>query len=326
MLTPVLLIGAALLLASSKKKPASTDDTLDSIVRETNEALATLPPDYTASQLRGASDITSSGITIGATMQEPIYIGFRRGHCVGVHRSGARASVKLRDVAGKMKRKGQLAPAVSGEDLMSYLDVYDDRPGSGLHVGAGKIAKKLGNAVKKVAAVAKKVVNNKVVKAIGGMVTKMLPPPISTGFAAVQMGVSVAKKIAGAVKGSKTARAAPIVSDLAAGKITRPQAEARSRLLGVNPEAVVNTGVALKLRADAQRGNPQARALFAVHERVQQAGQSPQAAQQAVQMIRTAAPQQPSVQPRRMLPTTYAQRPGFSSLRPGFSAHASFSI
>jgi hypothetical protein len=279
-----MLILAALFVAASRRDAGAHDDDLSSIVRDANAALSQIPPDFSATRVSGYERSSS-------TMSGPIHIGYRRGHCVAVHpASGAKASVRLRDVAKHMGRRGELPATVAGDDeFLSYLDLYDDGPNASLMV-SGKVARKLKGAVKKVAKVAKKVVNNKVVKAIGGMVAKVLPPPISTGFAAVQMGVQVARKIAGAKPGTKAAKAGPIVSALATGKITRPQAEQRARTIGVNPVAVVATGVALKLRADANAGNPQARALFAVHDRVQAAGSSPQAAQAAVRMVQTARP------------------------------------
>lgn len=284
MLLPILALGL-LLAATSKRRAADTSaEDIAELVNDAKDALAQLPPDYTANAVQG---------TVGGTMQiagfDPwsVHIGFRRGHCVGVHpATGARASAKLRDVAKKMGRKKQLPASVAGdEEFLGALDLHDDNAAPSV---SGKALEKFKKGLKKVATVAKKVVNNKVVKAIGGMVTKVLPPPISTGFAAIQMGVGVAKKIAGAVKGSKAAKAKPVVSQLAAGRISRPQAEYQARQIGVSPEAVVNAGVALKLRADAHRGDPTARALFATHERVQNAGSSPQAARAAVQMIQGA--------------------------------------
>lgn len=220
-------------------------------------------------------------------MNDPwqIQIGFRKGHAIGVHpATGTRASVRLRPLAQRLARKRRLPPAVAGEEFYSLLDAYDDSPNAP-PVVSGKIARKMKKGLKKVAAVAKKVVNNKIVKTLGGFVTKLLPPPLKQGFDAISNGVKVAKKLVGAVKGSKAAKAKPIVTALAAGQITRQQAEARSRSQGLPPAKVVNAGVALKLRADANAGNPQARALFNTYARVEAARSSPQAANQAAQMI-----------------------------------------
>lgn len=220
-------------------------------------------------------------------MNDPwqIQVGFRKGHAIGVHpATGTRASIRLRPLAQRLARKRALAPDVAGEELYTLLDAYDDSPNAP-PVVSGKILRKIKKGIKKVAKVAKKIVNNKIVKTLGGFVTKMLPPPLKQGYDAIASGVSVAKKIVGAVKGSKAAKAKPIVSALAAGKITRQQAEQQSRAQGLPPAKVVNAGVALKLRADARAGNPQARQLFATYDRVEAARSSPAAANQAAQMI-----------------------------------------
>lgn len=276
MLVPALAL-FALVVAASKKRGGD-------IVREAQDALDDLPSDYTADRVRASG----FGGSMHAAQIDPlvIHIGFRRGHCVGIHpATGAKASVRLRDVAKKMGKKRQLAPTVAGdEEFLGYVDLYDDGPGAQLMV-SGKVAKKLKAGLKKVAAVAKKVVNNKVVRAIGSMVMKVLPPPISTAVGAVQMGVGVAKKIAGAIKGSPAAKAKPIVSALAQGTITRPQAEARARAIGMNAQGVVAAGVALKLRADANKGDPKARAVFQLHEQIERSGSDPAAARATVAMI-----------------------------------------
>lgn len=284
MLIPLLALGLLLVAAKKPARAGASSSEAAAILKDSADALKEFAPDFTVRAVSGAD----GGVRLMQNDPWQIQIGFRRGHCVGVHpATGARVSVPLRDVAERMHRKGELSPTVAGDELYSYLDIYDDGPNAQL-VASGKILRKIKKGVKKVAAVAKKVVNNKLVKTLGGMAKAMIPPPFSTGLAAIETGVKVAKTLAKAVPGSKAAKAKPIVAKLAAGQITRPQAEAQAKRIGVSPASVVNTGVALKLRADANRGDPKARALFAVHDRIAAAGTSPAAAKSAAAMFATA--------------------------------------
>lgn len=209
-----------------------------------------------------------------------IVVGLRKGHAVAVHpATGIRDSVRLRPLAQRMAQRGLI---VGSEELYSALDQLDDTE---LEV-SGKIARKIKSkvkkAAKKVVKTAKKVANSKVVKTLYGAVKKALPTPYKEGLAAVETGVRFAKDMT--KKGSPAAKALPTVKALASGQITRAAAEVKAKALGLKPADVVATGVALKLRADAQKGEPKAVAIFQTQARLEAASQGGAAQQAATAM------------------------------------------
>lgn len=211
-----------------------------------------------------------------------VHVGIRNGHAIAVHPlTGMRDSVSLRRCGEFLAHHGVI---VGSEELYSTLDALDERPAVGGKV-AKKIKKGLKKTVTKVATAAKKIAKSKVVQALRTAVKAVVPQPFKAGLTAVEKGVQFAKKIATAKKGSPHAKAKPLVTALAKGTISRADAEKKAAAIGVKPADVTNTAAALKLRAQAHAGNPQAQGVIAAAETLDRAKNgTPDEARAAIQL------------------------------------------
>jgi len=171
--------------------------------------------------------------------------------------------------------------AARGEIVASgELDAYLGSLGGPPEV-SGKIAKKIKAVTKKAATKvvksATKVVKNKLVKGIYNTVKAAVPQPFKAGLTVAQKGVSFAKKAA--KKGSKEAKAAPLVTKLAANKITPAQATAAAKKAGVDPEDIKAAAITVKMKEAADAGDQGAQTVVEAVEKIEGAeGNDPTAA------------------------------------------------
>jgi hypothetical protein len=167
-------------------------------------------------------------------------------------RVGATIRVPLREIAQDAGLRMQ-------EDMLRALDrasgdtLADAIAGlEGEIVGAGKVAKKIKKAVKKVA-------QSKVVKGLVSVVKKAVPPPFSVAIGAAEGAAKFAKSLkGGSAKHKKVVKA---VQQAAAGKITSKQLEAVAKKAGVSPAEASDAAVIKRVAMEAPT-NPQAAATL----------------------------------------------------------------
>lgn len=178
----------------------------------------------------------------------PIQTRVENGCLVGYAPSvGAEVRIPLREIVGEARARLSAAELAaldgySGGTVVGAVEV----------VGAGKVAKKLKKGIKAIA-------KSKVVKAIGKVVSKAVPPPFNVAVKAA----AGAKKFADAVKkgNPKAKKLKAAVAKAAAGKITPKQLEQAAKKAGVSVAVATDAAVVKKLATDAQ-SNPKAAAAF----------------------------------------------------------------
>lgn len=196
-------------------------------------------------------------------------VGLLDGAAVGYcPQTGHLSHVSLAGTARRLRREGKLhVPPDQVGALYEALGAMDDRP----EVGAGKVAKKLGNVVKKVVKVAKKVANSKLGKVIMTAAKVVAGPFGGAALGAIGDGIKIAKSAASkkkpkspaaAKKQTQAKKAAPIAAQLAKRQITPKQATAKAKKAGVPPKHVKSGAVALRVSFAAKAGNPKAKALM----------------------------------------------------------------
>lgn len=266
--------------------------------RESRAALLELPPgvlsDYQHDYLLGWLDRSSTQIgtladrlassdaiegdeddMIGADDEElEFQVGLYNGHAIGYcPQTGHTAAISLREVASDLAVRNQLTEVGYADRALLFdeLSYQDDRP----NVGKGRIAKKIKKGLKKVAKVAKSKIVKKLGKAL--MVTASLAaggPAAGAAMMALKAGKKLAKKAKKKPRG-KEAKAAPIASALARGKITPKQASAKAKAIKVSPKSVKSAAVALKVHAAAKKGNPKAKKMIAAANKIDRAEKNP---------------------------------------------------
>jgi hypothetical protein len=162
-----------------------------------------------------------------------------------------------------MAARGEI---VASGELYEYLGSLGGPPEV-----SGKIAKKIKKGVKKVAKkvvkAATKVAQSKVVKGVYNVVKKVVPQPFKAGLTVAEKGVSFAKKAA--KKGSKEAKAAPIVKQLVQGKITPAAATKAAAKLGVNGDDVKAAAITVKMKEAADQGDEGAATVMDAVEKIE---------------------------------------------------------
>lgn len=225
--------------------------------------------------------VSGEDVAPGETYHD-VHVGIRNGHAIAVHpMTGTVDSVSLRACGEWLEAAGVI---VGSDELYEALEGLDERPQVGGKVGK-KIKEGLKKGVKAVATAAKKVAKSKVVQALAKTVKAVVPQPFKAGITAIEKGAQFAKKLVKAKKGSKEAKAKAVVQQLAKGSITPAAATAKAKQLGVKPKDVKNTAAALKLKAAAAAGNPQAQGVVAAAETINRARDgTPADARAAVQL------------------------------------------
>lgn len=165
---------------------------------------------------------------------------------VGAHS----VSVPLVPIAQAMMRRREYVDiAFSDEELKTLSRM-------GPEVG-GKIAKGIKKKVAKVAKVAKKIANSKLVKLVAKG-AKFVVPGAALAIAAVKTGAKVAAKAKGGDK--KSQQTAVAAKAIANGKVDKKHAPQIAKKIGVPVATLRATAVAHRVANSAAKGNPKAKA------------------------------------------------------------------
>lgn len=160
---------------------------------------------------------------------------------------GAEVRVPLREIVGEARA------SLSAEELAA-LDGYsgDTVVGAIEVVGAGKVRKKLKQAIKKVA-------KSKIVKGLAKVVSKAVPPPFNV---AVKAAAGAAKFAKAVKKGNpKAKKLKSAVAKAAAGKISPKKLEQLAKKAGVSASVVTDAAVIKRLATQAS-ADPKAAATL----------------------------------------------------------------
>lgn len=136
-----------------------------------------------------------------------------------------------------------------------------------------KIKKATKKTVSKVASAAKTVAKNKATKALYNAAKQAAPSPYKEYIAGAETAVRFTKEMTKNTPKGKAAKAAlPVVQQLAAGKISLKDAQAKGKALGLKPETIRDTAAAIKLRASS---SPIAKSVMAVVNDIEQVNNAP---------------------------------------------------